>query len=78
MTDAPVHLDLNIVSTDGQDYRCADCNQKMVVAATARATWAEMGRRLQALRRKATMSPPPKRIRRRSARARTGQEAFTL
>lgn len=42
---------LTVCSVDGKRYRCTACGQEMVVATTTRSGWAEMGRRLQRLRR---------------------------
>ncbi|MFN2591657.1 MAG: hypothetical protein ABR532_02345 [Candidatus Dormibacteria bacterium] len=61
----PPCLHLTVVSSDGKHYRCSSCGQEMVVASTTRSGWAEMGRRLQ-------------RIRRRQGKAGSGQGALEL
>lgn len=47
----PTCRHLTICSADGKRYRCTACGQEMVVATTTRSGWAEMGRRLQRLRK---------------------------
>lgn len=56
MTKAKVRcLHLTVVSADGKRWHCANpaCGESMIVMATSRAAWAELGRRLQGARRRA-------------------------
>jgi hypothetical protein len=50
-TPPPTCRHLTICSAEGKRYRCTACGQEMVVATTTRSGWAEMGRRLQRLRK---------------------------
>lgn len=51
-TPPPVQcLHLTVVSATGEKHHCTSCGEPMIVMATSRAVWAEMGRRLQGGRR---------------------------
>lgn len=54
-TPPPTCKHPTVVSADGKRWHCANpaCNDELIVMSTSRAVWAEMGRRLQGVRRRA-------------------------
>lgn len=52
-TPPPPCKHLTVVSATGEKHHCTSCGEPMIVMATSRAVWAEMGRRLQGARRRA-------------------------
>lgn len=50
-TPPPPCKHLTVTSSEGRTYRCVGCGEPIIVMATSRAAWAELGRRLQGGRR---------------------------